>query len=370
MWTPTLTASELRAKPAERSSASNFLGKNREKCSQQPSSHLRSSTRAMERVLSLADASDELLRPVVCALGWLPFYRVDGVLRRLLTDDSPKVRRIGIAAAAAHRRDSGPALEQALSHTDEKLRARALRAVGELGRMDLAKTAREHVGEQVADCRLAASWSCALLKSDADAIELLRAGAELSAAWPGRALQLAVRCGELADTDQWVFRLAADPAMVRSAITAAAALGNTCHVPWLIEMMQTPWTRLAGEAFATIVGIDLAREHFDQARPEGFDSGPTDDPADENVDMDPDENLPWPDQDKIAAWWKKHATDFSSGTRYLLGKPITEDWLEHVLRHGYQRQRAAAALELAIRRPGTPLFEVRALASANRSYWA
>jgi hypothetical protein len=39
---------------------------------------------------------------------------------------------------------------------------------------------------------------------------------------------------------------------------------------------------------------------------------------------------------------------------------MTEDWLEHVLRYGYQRQRAAAALELAIRRPGTPLFNVKA----------
>lgn len=33
---------------------------------------------------------------------------------------------------------------------------------------------------------------------------------------------------------------------------------------------------------------------------------------------------------------------------------------QHVLRHGYQRQRAAAAIELAMMKPGQPLFEVRA----------
>jgi len=34
--------------------------------------------------------------------------------------------------------------------------------------------------------------------------------------------------------------------------------------------------------------------------------------------------------------------------------------LNHVLRTGYQRQRIAAALELAIHQPGIPLFETRA----------
>ena len=40
--------------------------------------------------------------------------------------------------------------------------------------------------------------------------------------------------------------------------------------------------------------------------------------------------------------------------------PITLEWLRRVLRDGRQRQRAAATLELAIRQPGTPLFNVKA----------
>jgi len=39
---------------------------------------------------------------------------------------------------------------------------------------------------------------------------------------------------------------------------------------------------------------------------------------------------------------------------------MTIEWLKTVLRDGRQRQRAAAALELAIRQPGTPLFNVKA----------
>jgi hypothetical protein len=47
-------------------------------------------------------------------------------------------------------------------------------------------------------------------------------------------------------------------------------------------------------------------------------------------------------------------------SRYLLGRPITIESLRQALKIGYQRQRAAAAIELALLNPGKPLFEVRA----------
>ena len=56
----------------------------------------------------------------------------------------------------------------------------------------------------------------------------------------------------------------------------------------------------------------------------------------------------------------KNKDNFQTGTRYLCGKPISEQQCKHVLRYGYQRQRAAAAIELAMMNLGQPLFEVRA----------
>ena len=67
--------------------------------------------------------------------------------------------------------------------------------------------------------------------------------------------------------------------------------------------------------------------------------------------MDPDDNLPWPEPALVQKWWDKNRGQFQNGTRYLMGKPMTIDWLKTVLRDGRQRQRAAAALELAIRNP-------------------
>ncbi|HSN96894.1 MAG TPA: hypothetical protein VLS89_01305, partial [Candidatus Nanopelagicales bacterium] len=75
---------------------------------------------------------------------------------------------------------------------------------------------------------------------------------------------------------------------------------------------------------------------------------------------DPDESLPWPEPDAVAAWWRGKAGQFKRGTRYLLGQPMTPEWLERVLRVGPQPARAAAAMELSLRQRGRPLFEVRA----------
>jgi hypothetical protein len=76
--------------------------------------------------------------------------------------------------------------------------------------------------------------------------------------------------------------------------------------------------------------------------------------------MDEDESLPWPDVAKLTAWWEKNCGNFPAGVRLLGGRPLTDDWLATVLCHGYQRQRAAAALELSLMRPDQRLFNVRA----------
>jgi uncharacterized protein (TIGR02270 family) len=125
--------------------------------------------------------------------------------------------------------------------------------------------------------------------------------------------------------------------------------------------MNTPTlARVAGEAFTMITGVDIAFQDLDRKKPEDFESGPTEDPKDVDVELDPDEHLPWPDPPLIAKWWVSKQGAFHSGTRYLLGNPITPESCREVLRTGRQRQRAAAALELAIREPGRPLFNVAA----------
>ncbi|MCI5164482.1 MAG: hypothetical protein D3917_21205 [Candidatus Electrothrix sp. AX5] len=141
----------------------------------------------------------------------------------------------------------------------------------------------------------------------------------------------------------------------------AGVLGDPVAVPWLIEIMAVPeLARVAGEAFSMITGLDLAYEDLEGEWPEGFAAGPTEDPEDEDVDLDSDEDLPWPAPALITGWWEANKGKFSNGTRYLAGQPIAPAHLSQVLVSGFQRQRAAAAMELALLKPEQPLFEVRA----------
>ena len=108
-----------------------------------------------------------------------------------------------------------------------------------------------------------------------------------------------------------------------------------------------------------ITGADFSRPPLRGAKPAGFESQPSDDPADPNVAMDPDDDLPWPDAAGFGRWWEARATG-DAPTRSLLGAATDDDWLLRVLREGKQRQRALAAISLKLRRPKRPLFNVRA----------
>ena len=119
-------------------------------------------------------------------------------------------------------------------------------------------------------------------------------------------------------------------------------------------------SRLAGESFSLITGLDLVSFHMQRKSPEEFQSGPNDDPDDKNVAMDEDEHLPWPDPQKIQAWWKVNHSRFQNGGRYFMGEPINIDHCKKVLREGYQRQRAMAALYLSLMQPGAILFPTSA----------
>ena len=147
----------------------------------------------------------------------------------------------------------------------------------------------------------------------------------------------------------------------RLLIQGSALIGDPATVPWLLERLRNDQTaRAAGEAFTVITGADLARLDLDRPQPEGFESGPNDNPDDENVEMDPDESLPWPDAEKVEKWWAANAHRFQPGIRYFMGAPVTRQHCIDVLRNGYQRQRILAAHYLCLLDPGTPLFNTSA----------
>jgi uncharacterized protein (TIGR02270 family) len=316
----------------------------------------------IQQVIEVGTAAPEATRGLISALGWLPSETAEKPIRTLLNAEAPALRRVGIAAAAAHRlRPRGDILQAAFASDDVSLKARAFRAAGELGLVDTHITLRANLRAKDSTVRFWAAWSNALLNGHKDAVACLQNVAEAGGPFAERAAQMAMRRLAPNDAKLWLKRLVKDLGQKRIAVIAAGSFADPEIIPFLMDQMKVPeLARVAGESFSLITGAHIAYDKLEGEKPEGFEAGPNEDPKDENVTMDADLDLAWPDPALVRKWWNSRQGSFAKGTRYLLGQPITLESLRQALKTGYQRQRAAAALELAILNPGRPLFEVRA----------
>lgn len=313
-----------------------------------------------DAVMQCIDADPLLSNGLVSAMGWYRFEDIEPIVSTFASEKRPFLKRCAIAACAIHRKDPGDLLIKGLSHDDPFIRSRALKAVGELGRYDLLSVLKKHLEDDDPDCRWQAAWAAGLFR-DQQSLPTLFSVAENGGERAEYACAMAVRIMNSAEIYAWLNMLMVVPGLARIGVKGAGAMGNPEIIPQLIQMMDDPdLARPAGEAVSMITGVDLAYEDLDKDQPEGFTAGPTEDPKDENVDLDPDEDLPWPDPVLVAQWWNENKNRFQTNTRYLAGRPVESKHLIHVLNTGYQRQRMAAAVELAQMHPEAPLFEVRA----------
>ena len=314
----------------------------------------------IDEMLETGTQSLELARGVISALGWLTYEQAQPYIQALYSSDDPIRQRIGIAATTVHRHDPGKILNEAAQTGEPIVRARALRAVGELGRSDLLDVCKSQLGDENEDCRFWGAWSVALL-GDASVFASLKEVAQGEGSFAEEAANIVARCMSTSEALAWQRMLAGDENSLRIALKVAGAIGDPKSIPWVLEMMKNPeLARVAGEALMMITGLNIEDEDLEGEWPEGFEAGPTEAAEDENVAMDPDEDLPWPEVERIQKWWQSQQSAFQKDARYLMGKPIRAESLPQTLREGLQRQRAAAALELALLQPDQPLFEVRA----------
>jgi len=314
----------------------------------------------LDKLLAVVETVPELESALTSAFGWTAARSLRGISKPLLESDVALHRRIGIASCRLHQVNPGNLLSEAVSKPSP-WRVEALTTAGRLGRIDLlsnCKSALEGADTQVS----VAAARAALLLGDRDrAIVVLNGHA--AAAGPRQVCDFMLVLKAMEPTAALAFlkSLAHDPAQLRLLIRGAGVSGNPHYIPWLIKQMaDLKLTRLAGEAFSMITGLDLAYIDFDTRPPEDAVFGPNDDPADADVAIDEDDSLPWPDVEKISAWWQAHGARFKPGTRYFVGEPPTIAHCLSVLKTGFQRQRIAAAEYLCLLQPGTPLFNVAA----------
>jgi uncharacterized protein (TIGR02270 family) len=322
---------------------------------------LRKDRGRLDKLFALAGAEARARRGLTSAFGWVSASELQGTVAELLASEEPIRREIGIAACAMHRVDPGAVLTKAIDDPDELLRARAVRAAGQAGRRDLVHACIARLKDEDGNVRFWAAASALLLGDRDGAVAALGAFAAQPGPWQAEALALWLRTVDLPSGHQALQSVAKDPANQRLLIWGAGIAGQAQYVPWLIGLMADDKTaRLAGESLSMITGLDLASLDLERKPPEDFESGPTDEPEDPSVDMDPDESLSWPDQAKIHAWWKANEQRFQEGVRYFMGEPLSAGHCRQVLREGFQRQRRAAALYLCLLSPGSPPFPIAA----------
>lgn len=341
-------------------------------------------TAVLQRLFSIAESEPDAARGLLSAFGWVSAQTLQGTIRTLLTSTDPSHQTVALAACAMHRVDPGDVLVSALSSTNERLRHRALRVAGEVGRVDLLERMLAECHAEDASSRFWAARSALLLGDrSGTAVAALTPFAEDTQALSDAAAELLLKTLNLGPAHQhlrhWAIQ-ANEPGpagltALRRLIRRCGILGDPQYIPWLIgQMSNLRFCRLAGESFSRITGADLAALDLERKPPEGAGDGlyggPNDDPEDNNVAMDEDDGLPWPDPDRVQVWWQANQARFPAGQRFFVGAPPSPAQALKVLREGYQRQRLAAAQWACILTPGTKLFPTAAPAWRQQRWLA
>lgn len=321
----------------------------------------------IQKAIEVGLINDDTAKGLISALGWLPGRLVHPWIKKFFTSKDLNHKYLALAACSVRRENPGEYLNKILLRDDckqhEKLYARALRLIGELRRLDLIQYLSEAVNAKQKDIRFWSNWSAILLGNRA-ATTNLKPYVFKTGPHQIKAINIAFRVLPLEQARDWISKLVADQDQSRSVIKATGVLGDPHAVNWLITKMRQPEdARLAAEAFTLITGIDLDKNQLVSESPLTIAVQPNNDADDDDVSLDEDENLPWPNVDKVSSTWISQGQEFISGQRYFLGKPISIDWLKNKLDTGMQRQRHAAAMELA-QLGEAPLINTRARISA------
>lgn len=306
------------------------------------------------------EANHELSDELLAAFAWVDSCYLKNVIHDLLKSPSTFWQCLGLSVCVSHGANPKDYITYALKNDNVELKARALRAVGELGFKQYSAMLKDALKSNNEDCIFWAAWSLLLIKELGSAQPVLKKIAESSSTFSNEAFIIYIRSLNTKNAYEWLKGFARMPGRARYAVKATAAVGDPIFIPWLIKQMAMPeLAQVAGESFSSITGVDIEYEDLDGEPPEGLDSGPNDTPEDEDVSMDEDEDLAYPNSVLIQQWWDENKHKYTAGKRYLMGKEITEKTLAHVLLKGSQRQRAVAAIEISLRTAEVAIFQTK-----------
>lgn len=311
--------------------------------------------------LETTDVDTSVLPQLASALAWVEPGRLAGVVKGLLNVKSPAHSILGLLACSAHGKATESIVRPHLESDNTELRTVATRVAANTALTGALPILKALTGEREPAEKFEYARALALLGDKAGALSLLPSLVMADGDVAGSALKLYLQIASVGEGKSLLKTLDKTPGRERDVVSGFGVVGDPVAIPWLIgKMSDRMLNRLAGESVSMITGTDIVEQNLelDYTPPEAGESGPDDDPENDDVALDEDEDLPWCNPETTSHWWSGNAT-FSAGQRYVAGYPKTADNLSAVLKNGLQRQRAVAATDLAISQPQQRYIDTR-----------
>jgi uncharacterized protein (TIGR02270 family) len=343
-------------------------------------------------------------RGLASAGAWLPWEQVRPAVFDWARSNEPVLRCAALAICALQRQPAGAALSAWVQDEDPMVQARALQAVGELGRDDLKPLLLDALQHSKLACRRQAAGSLALIGSDQ--------GANVLGAWASAAQAAVAQATDPLAAQRYrlqarhaVSLLAQVTGPLQRAQVISAALQSPAHqrngldmirfsgdlhcMDLLLDLCEAQMqpqflhatrhqpglntARMAGDVFAHLTGAPLGEDDRWMPAPED-DGDEGDDPADDPqvpvvLKHDPDEGLLWPNLPRLKDWWQRHRGSMQPAAATLCGGILTPRHAVAVVSNpaAPQLQRHHAALWLRSQGHAAELFDVRASVRRQRA---
>lgn len=302
----------------------------------------------IQTVVETAINNEAMFGGLVSALNWVAAEKCHPWIMKFFSSKDLRHKRIALEACDLRNENPAKYLTNIIQREDCRqnlpLYISAIKSIGKFKRKELIDDVKIALVHDDSAVKFWAVHTLFLLGERSHYSEI-KHYVMVEGPFRDEAIQLAFRVLPITEARTWIRELAEKQPGSREIIKATAVLGDPHAVPWLImQMKNTSLSRLAGESFTTITGINLTdNELVDEDKtPEDFSED------DSFVAMDEDENLPFPIPNKIAEHWKKVSSRFISGHRYFMGKPINVSQLNNQFEQLNTRHKHMAALELAL----------------------
>jgi len=315
------------------------------------------------------EAEDNVLNGICYAFKHTMNQEVENILRSMLNSDNGRIQAASIDCLSLRRISIDTNRLQAfLSKKDTRIIAATVSAVGRLRINQLSEEAERFLENEIMEVRREAIKTGLLLGSR----KSLDACRRIIINRTEGADQLIEYLGLMGQPDDAniLINTMNDPGLVRNAITALGLLGNISTVELLIQSASDPkLSRLAGEAISRITGVDIVSEKFVAEKPveSQIPSSETEEEEEEDL-SDPDEDIPFPDVEKLKGWWRSNASRYDKRVRYRNGQPYSNQVLKEILKNGNLPARHHAAFEIALLNPSSPYLETHAFSTLQRNY--